>query len=67
MSHRNEEREDHRSSMRQHRHEVPHIITPTTHRTQHISPSAKHKMDRYSVPVNILRSGGGFGYGKCLD
>ncbi len=60
MSHRNEEREDHRSSTRHNRQEVQHT---TTHRTQPI-PSSRQNMDRYSLPVTHLRPGG---YGKSLD
>jgi hypothetical protein len=63
MRHHNQERDDHRSSTRHHRQEIPHITT-TTHRTQPIAPSAKHTMDRYSLPIDHIRSGG---YGKCLD
>ncbi len=62
MSHRNEGRDEHRSSMRHNRQEVPH--TTTTHRTHPISPSSKHTMDRYSLPISFVGSGG---YGKCLD
>jgi len=58
MSHRNEQRNEHRSTTRHNRQEIQHN---PTHRTQHqLSPSAQN-IDRFSLPVNYLRSGG---YGK---
>jgi hypothetical protein len=61
MSHRNEQRDEPRSSTRHNRQQIQHR---TTHRTQHHrSPSAQN-IDRFSLPVNYLRSGG---YGKYLD
>lgn len=58
ISHRLRERDEHRSSTRHNRQEIPQ---PTTHRTQHISSSSALHMDQYSLPVNYPRSAG---YGK---
>lgn len=54
ISHRLRERDERRSSTRHNRQEIPH---PTTHRTQHISPSFAVHMDQHSLPVNYPRSG----------
>jgi hypothetical protein len=61
MSHRNEERDEHRSPTRHPRQEVQH---PTNHRAQHHIPSSRHNIDRYSLPINQIRTAG---YGKFLN
>jgi hypothetical protein len=60
MMRRNDERDNHHSSSRHNRQETQHI---TSKRTQHLSPS-RHNMDRYSSPIDHLRSGD---YGTVLD
>jgi hypothetical protein len=59
MSNRNEERDELRSSSRHTRQEAQQMNS----RTQNISPS-RNNMDRYSFPINHLRSGI---YGKTFQ
>jgi hypothetical protein len=52
-NHRNEERDEHRSSSRHIRQEPQHT---TTQRTQYVL-QPRHNIDRYSLPINHLRAG----------